>query len=114
MAKLPERESDILNGVCTWLKLNNFFYWRSNNIPVFGKNNAGVMTFRSMPKHSMKGVPDIIIVREGKFIGVEVKRPKAKMRPDQFIFKALCEANHGEYHVVYSVDDIVSLMTKYL
>ena len=114
MRKALERESDILNGVCTWLKLHNFFFWRSNNIPVFGRNNAGAMTFRSMPKHSMKGVPDIIIVRDGKFIGIEVKRPGAKMRPDQFIFEALCTANKGLYHVVYSVDDIAALMNKYL
>lgn len=114
MIKKSVLERDILNDVCQWLKLNNFFFWRSNNIPVFGMNNGGKMTFRSMPKHSMKGVPDIIVIREGMFIGVEVKRPKAKLRPDQHIFKALCEVNGGQYHVVYSMEDIKEIMSKYL
>ena len=107
-------ERDILNDVCGYLKENRFFFWRSNNIPVFGKNNGGKMTFRSMPRHSMKGVPDIIVVVEGQFLGIEVKRPKAKLRPDQNIFKGLCEAHGGKYHVVYSLDDIKQVMHKYI
>jgi len=112
--KAPILEKDILNDVCQWLSENAFFFWRSNNIPVFGRNNGGKMTFRSMPKHSLKGVPDIIIIREGMFIGIEVKGPKGKMRPDQFIFKARCEAQGGKYYTVYCLDDLKKVMEPFV
>lgn len=99
-------EKDILNDICQYLQENKFFFWRSNNIPVFGMNNGGKMTFRSMPKFSMKGVPDIIVIESGQFIGIEVKRPLAKLRPDQHIFCALCERQGGKYFVAHSREEV--------
>jgi hypothetical protein len=107
-------ERDILNDVCKWLQDNEFFFWRSNNIPVFGRNNAGKMAFRSMPKFSVKGVPDIIVIFEGVFIGIEVKKPSAPLRPDQIIFREKCVSNGAQYHVVYSLGDCIEIMSKYV
>ncbi len=99
-------ERDILNSVCQYLSEQGLFFWRSNNIPVFGRNNAGKMTFRSMPKHSLKGVPDIIVIVAGSFIGLEIKRPNAELRPDQITFRAKCIENGGHYHVIHSLDEV--------
>ncbi len=67
-----------------------------------------------MPKFSMKGVPDIILVLDGKFIGIEVKREKAKLRPDQYIYKALLEAHGGIYLVVHSLKEIEDIFRERL
>lgn len=99
-------ERDILNEVCKYLHDQGKFFWRSNNIPVFGKNNAGKMSFRSMPKFSMKGVPDIIVVNAGSFIGLEIKRPMADLRPDQELFRKKCRENGASYYVIHSLDEV--------
>jgi hypothetical protein len=36
-----------------------------------------------MPKHAMRGVPDIIVVKDGKFIGIEVKTKDGRLSADQ-------------------------------
>lgn len=98
----PQLESDVLNEVCQYLKNNNYFFWRANNIAVFGKNNAGNMTFRSMPKYSMRGVPDINIICKGDYIGVECKREGAQLSEYQKTFKRDVEGRGGLYVVVHS------------
>ncbi len=111
---LPLLEKDIMNQCCQWLHNSGVFFWRSNNIPVFGRNNGGAMTHRSMPKFSIKGVPDIILVHEGMFIAIEVKRPKAKLRPDQEIFMEKTIKAGAHYHVVHSLDELIAVMHRYL
>lgn len=107
-------EKDIQREICEYLKKENFFFWRSNNIPVFGMNNGGNKTFRSMPKYTPKGIPDIIVIHHGNFIGLEVKRPKGKLRPDQIIFKENIEKAGGYYHEVHSVEEVDIIMSRYL
>lgn len=102
-------ERDILNDICQYLKDENYFFWRSNNIPVFGKNNAGKMTFRSMPRFSMKGVPDIIVITDGRFLGIEVKRPGQELRKEQEVFRAHCIENGGHYYVIHSLEEAQAL-----
>ena len=107
--KIP-LEKDIQRAICDYLALKNYFFWRSNNIPVFGKNNAGFKTFRSLPKYTPRGIPDIIIIRKGEFIAVEVKRPKAKLRPEQAEFASKIVVHGGTYWVVHSLEEIIDLL----
>lgn len=100
-------EKDVQNTICEYLKLNDFLFWRNNTIPVFSKNNAGKMAFRSMGKYALKGLPDIIIIKNGKFIGVEVKRQGINaLRPEQEHFKDLCIKNNAYYVVVHSLEEL--------
>jgi hypothetical protein len=113
--KVPKKlEKDIQRECCDWLEYNKFFFWRSNNIPVFGRNNAGVKTFRSLPKHTPKGLPDIIVITNGKFIGLEIKRDGAKLRPDQAIFEENIKQNGGYYHVITNLDQLSMIMARYV
>lgn len=111
--KLP-LEKDIQRECCEWLDKEGFFFWRSNNIPVFGQNNGGNRTFRSMGKYSPKGIPDIILIYNGKFIALEIKRPKAKLRPDQEVFQARCADNGAKYFVIHSLDELKEVYTDYI
>jgi hypothetical protein len=107
-------ERDILNIVCEYLAKKQLFFWRSNNIPVFGKNSGGHMTWRSMPRYSRKGIPDIIVIHEGMFIGIEIKRPNAKLRPDQITFQEECAKNNAIYAVVHSLEEAENLINQYI
>lgn len=103
-------EADVLRELLVWLDSNavqhNFLFWRSNNVPVFAKNNAGRMVYRSLPKHTPKGLPDIMLIYKGIFIGVEVKRPGAFLSPDQRAFMVSLKQHGGIYIVAQSVIDL--------
>jgi len=102
-------ESVIQRDICDWLEQGGYFFWRSNNVPVFAMSNDGVRRFRSLPKHTPRGLPDIIVIQAGKFIALEVKRPGAKLRPEQADFGLRAIKAGGSYHVVHSVDELKEL-----
>ncbi len=102
-------EKDIQRTICEWLDLNKYLFWRQNNVPIFGKNNGGNFVHRSMPKYTPKGLPDIMCIVKGEFIGIEVKRPKMKLRPEQAEFGAKLSLHGGKYYTVHSLEELLSL-----
>jgi VRR-NUC domain. len=99
-------EKDIQRAICDWLAYNRYFFWRSNNVPVYSRSNDGIKRFRSLPKYTPKGIPDIMVLHEGKYIALEVKRPSAKLRPEQAEFGAKVTLAGGLYHIVHSIDEV--------
>ncbi len=111
---VPKRklEKDIQREICEWLDARKYFFWRSNNTPVFsasGRNNDGAMRFRSLPKFTPRGLPDIIVIHRGRFIALEVKRPGEKLRPEQAEFGCKAVVAGGEYHKVCSLEDVIAI-----
>lgn len=106
--KLP-LESEILRNICEALDLAGYFFWRSNNLPSIQRfGTDGGMRMRSMPKYSAKGIADIIVVDNGKFIALEVKRPGAKLRPEQAEWGLKVIKAGGNYIKVTSVEEAIS------
>lgn len=96
-------EKEIQSSICEYLDLRNVFFWRQNTSPTFNQN-AGM--YQAMPKYALRGVPDIIVIKKGKFIGLECKRPGAKQSEHQLLFQDNCERNDGEYYIVTSIEDV--------
>lgn len=99
------KEKDIQLAICNYLAFKRYFFWRQNTIPVVKPDGS----FRSMPKYSKTGVPDIILVINGKFMGLEVKTPKGKQSDNQFEFQMGLERAGGQYYLVTSLDDVIKL-----
>ena len=97
-------EKEIQLAICDYLAYKGYFFWRQNTIPVFDKDH-----FRAMPKYSMNGVPDIILIKDGIFWGLEVKQPKGKQSDNQRIFENRTKKAGAKYNIVTSIDDIVAL-----
>lgn len=95
-----EVQSAILDYL-SWKK--DLMYWRQNTNPTY---NQKAQRYQAMPKHSLKGVPDIIVIKNGKFIGLECKRKGEKPSEFQISFMKKCILNGGEYHIVTSIDDV--------
>jgi Holliday junction resolvase len=91
------KETDIQSAICRYLTKRNHFYWRQNNT---GKMPGG--GYSSV----MKGIPDIIVIKAGRFIGIEVKKEKGRLSPEQVEFSRECVRNGGEYVVARSIDDV--------
>jgi hypothetical protein len=102
-------EGEVLKSVCEYLALKRHFFFRSNNIPPVQRFKDGSMTFRRLPAYSVKGIPDIICIREGRFIGIECKAANGRLSPDQVVFEQLCIRNGGVYIVARSIDDVRSV-----
>jgi hypothetical protein len=99
-------ENDIQNEIFDFLLKENYFFWRSNNVPVFGKNNGGKYMYRKLPKHTPKGLPDICVVHNGEFIAVEVKRDGCHLTEDQALFGEKVMCANAWYYCVHSVDEL--------
>lgn len=91
------KETEIQSAICDYLAQRNYFYWRQNNT---GKMPGG--RYASVKK----GIPDIIVIKAGRFIGIEVKTDEGRLSPDQVEFGRECVRNGGEYVVARSIDDI--------
>jgi len=105
---VKETESGIQSAICDYLAYRKVFFWRQNTAPAVNKSKDG-WSFRRMPKHSRRGVPDIIIVKEGRFIGLEVKRLRTCQSPEQKAFEVDIVAAGGLYRVVRSIEDVQRL-----
>ncbi len=66
-----------------------------------------------MPKYSPKGLPDILCVHNGKFIGIEVKRLKGYTNPKQRIeqedFGRRLLFAGGFYYVAHSLEEVFAI-----
>jgi len=79
--------------------------WRQNNQPTHDpKMNNGYGGYRA--HNGMKGIPDIIAIVKGQFVGVEIKFGKDKLSPDQILFKRFCEHAGGTYLVIKTVEEV--------
>lgn len=101
-------EKDIQNSICEYLEWKDHMFWRQNTSPTI-QNSGEKWHFRAMSKYSLKGVPDIILIKDGLFYGLEVKRPKGKQNPDQLEFQRRCEEKKGRYYVVTCIEDVQKL-----
>jgi hypothetical protein len=99
-------ESSIQAAICDYLSLRRHFFWRQNTVGLF---DASTGRHRSMPKYSMSGVPDIILIRDGQFIGLEVKRPGGKQSEAQEEFERKVRFYGGQYHIVHSIEEVQAL-----
>lgn len=92
---IGESENQVIDAVCDYLALKKHLFWRANNVPVFdGKN------FRRMPKYAMKGVPDINLIINGQYIGIECKKKGGILSADQKEFEKKCRKSGSEYYVI--------------
>lgn len=111
MRKLqPEqREVYIQNAICAYLEIKGHVFWRSNNIPAFSRNRDGSISMRSMPKYTPKGLPDLMVIKNGQFYGLEVKRANTGQSEDQKLVEDWIKSAGGRYHVVRSIDEVQEL-----
>ena len=65
--------------------------------------NGGWMRF------GQKGSPDICVVKDGFFIGLEVKQKGGRQSPEQKDWEKRVKEAGGEYYVVSSIDDVINI-----
>jgi hypothetical protein len=56
-----------------------------------------------------KGVSDLVAVRDGRTVWIEVKTPTGRQSEAQRVFEHEIDGHGGEYHVVRSVEDAAAI-----
>lgn len=112
-----KKETEILREICEYLAFKKVFFWRQNNIPVFG---------RALPKYTPKGLPDMMAIIDGRFLAIEVKRPVGTderekngrtvrgghLSPQQAEWATQCVLVGGLYFCVHSIDETRDMLHK--
>jgi len=110
---MAKKEAEIQREICDYLHDKGYFFWRSNNVPVYARSNDGQKRFRSLPKYTPKGLPDITIIHKTIAIFIEVKRDeKTKQSKDQKDIEAKIRENGDIYFVAWNVEIVHRLMTQ--
>jgi hypothetical protein len=94
-------ETKIQHEILTYLKKRGIFCFRCNNGGVY---DAKIHRYRTSV--SLPGVPDIIGIHGGRFLGIEVKTSKGKQSPEQVMFQKRVEEDGGIYILATSPDDV--------
>jgi len=63
---------------------------------------------------SGKGIPDLLVMRDGRVWFVELKTPRGKLSPHQERFKMMCEYYGVPYIVIRSLDEAQALILDIL
>jgi hypothetical protein len=95
-------EGEALKAISEYLAHRKHFYWR-NNTGAVKTASGGFMRFGT------PGSPDLIVIKDGFFIGLEVKAKGRKQSPDQKAFEEGVKAAGGEYYLVRSIDDVIQI-----
>lgn len=118
-------EQELLNQVMAWLHSKGVMAWRNNTGGVFDPEKK---TFRRPSKWSRNGIPDIMMIINGRAVYCELKRPHSgpRARKEETLFNMLsdaqksfladCRTNGGVCFVADSLDTVIKniepLLTK--
>jgi hypothetical protein len=107
--KYMPKESEIQKAILDYLRLVcKIFCYKNNTTGIYKKSTNSYIPSQSV------GCPDITAIINGKYIGIEVKRPGGKVSPEQLKFGEYIKEAGGEYWVVYSVEDCEEQIKKIL
>lgn len=106
---MNSEEHEIQKAICEYLDIRGVCYWAVPNGGKRSKAEAG----RLKAEGVKSGVPDLTVVHDGMYYGLEVKKPLTTT-PKGYLSKAQKErikqiedVGFGEVEVVYSVADVI-------
>jgi hypothetical protein len=105
--KKPElRERDIQKTILDYLELHHILHYRQNTGAV--KRNG------RMIRYGIPGLPDIVCVIGGRYVGIEVKAPGESPSLEQMQFGDSLEAAGGVYIVADCIEQFQHDIGKFL
>ena len=98
-------EHDIQDQILDWLKGWHVFCYRQNT--GMAKLKGGFWVRFGKP-----GAPDIVAVLNGRFIGIEVKKPGAKQSESQSDYQRELERAGGLYILAFSLEHVTQAFAQ--
>jgi len=100
---LPISEHDLQKLILDYLALHRVFHYRQNT-GAFAAEYKGKKRF---VRFGVKGLPDIICVVQGRYIGIELKREKLEQSKAQVEFQVGLEHAKGKYILARTLEDVI-------
>ena len=104
-------EDKIQKAICEYLDIRGVCYWA---VPNGGSRKGGAIEGAKLKATGTKsGVPDLTVVYDGLYYGLEIKRPADSTHPKGYLSKnqksmiSSIKNAGGEVEVVYSVADVI-------
>ena len=104
---MAKQENEITQDIIKYCELKNYFVFRVDNGSRF---NFARKSYMRRGRGYINGVPDLIIIYQGSFVGVEVKTLKGKQSNSQKAFEIRCKEEGGFYLLVRSLGDFILQM----
>jgi len=99
-------EKNIQKAILDYLAYRRDVYW-------FRSGSGAIKTEDGRYfKTGKRGCPDITVLFDGRYIGIEVKGLKGKQKPEQKEAEQQIKRCGGEYYIVRSVDEVVNILKK--
>lgn len=95
------KEKDIQYQILQWLQIVKIFHYRQNT-GAFKTPEGAMYRFGAV------GSPDIVCVRDGRYIGIEVKQPGKNLSKYQEAFKEELTKAGGHYFVATCLEDVIN------
>ena len=101
-------EHDLQCAICNYLDIRRVCYWAVPN----GGKRSKTESARFKKEGVKSGIPDLTIVHDGMYYGLEVKKPKTltpkgRLSKNQKNMIERIETAGGDVKVVYSVQDTI-------
>lgn len=103
-------QSQIIDYLLFCESQNKLMFSRLNNIPPVQKLANGKMCFRRLPKGVKHGIPDIMIIKGGSVIFIEVKSDTGRQSEGQKIWEKNCLVHGAKYFLIRSVQEVVNII----
>lgn len=110
-------ESRAVYLICNFLKLKGFTFWINPSMGTFDQKRGRYLAHNN--PYKIKGVPDILgILPGGRFLGIEVKKPKVvtpngqvlqqvgRVSPEQKAFIENAKALGAKVFVASSIEEV--------
>lgn len=104
--RIPER--DILKTILDYLKLRRVFHYRQN-VGAFIGSHKGKTRFT---RFGVPGIPDIVCIVKGQYVGIEVKSPSKHPSQAQVEFSVSLTKAGGIYLVAHSLEEVRDFFEK--
>jgi len=89
----------------------NARFWKNNTMGIFDPTRGIMRTLNG--RHHAKGAADILGVINGRFIAIEVKKPKGKISDSQEAFLQSIVDAGGVAFIARSLDDVLINFQKF-
>lgn len=93
------RESHVQRAILDYLAARRVFHYRQNT-GAFRNERGDLYWF------GVKGAPDIVAVKDGRYIGIECKAPRGRQSVHQRAFQEALEAAGGRYILARKPEDV--------
>jgi hypothetical protein len=104
------KESAIERDILKWMNETGGFY--CVKIHSTGQFDSNSGNYRKRSTYAVNGISDLIAIKDGVVLFLEVKTPHGKQSPDQIKFMKAIRSKGCIYEVLTSVDDAEELVER--